>query len=236
MNDEVRRRLEMLTRVAGFGRTYTDLFPPTGRGSEMFAAIQSAITEIERQSMTQSSKTRAAQQQTTSKSAARSALFEEIQVINLAARAMALSVRGLEDKFRVPYNCSDQVLLATARAFAQDAGPLQDEFIKREMPATFIDDLNAMIADFSETINGRNQATGARVSARVAIDEVLEQAMTAMRELDSIVKIKFRSNRAVLAEWASARHIERRLQKLKTEAHEATPPPSTESETPESNT
>jgi len=155
-----------------------------------------------------------------------------------ARRSWRCCKQRLLERCAIAYTrrAGDQILLAAARAFAQDAVPLRDEFIRREMPETFIDDLNRLIGDFHTAINERNQSTGARVSATAATDEAIEQAMNAARELNSIVQIKFRGNRAVLAEWASARHIERRSHRPKVAPPSSATPPSIASETPESKT
>jgi hypothetical protein len=43
-----------------------------------------------------------------------------------------------------------------ARGFAEDAAPLKEEFIKRNLPATFIEALQEDIAAFAEAISSRN--------------------------------------------------------------------------------
>jgi hypothetical protein len=217
MNDDVRRRLEMLIRVDGFGRAFASSFPATSRGGQLFATVRTAIGEVEGKATVQSSSARTSQQHTASKAVARAALIEEMQAINLTAKAIALGEPGVDDKFRLPRGASDQVLLATARAFAQDAAPLSEEFIKREMPATFLDELSAAINEFSQTISERNQSTASQVSATAAIDEAMEKGLNAAQELNAVVKNRLRDDRAALAEWTSARHVERRSRKAKSE-------------------
>jgi len=215
MNDRVRRRYEMLIRVVRFGETYASHFLPASRGGELFALIASATARVESQTTTQAASQVTVKQQTLSKGLIRDRLIEEMEAINLTARAMVGKVPGLENRFRMPHNVSNQDLLTAARLFAQDALAFKDEFIRRAMPVTFIEDLNDLIHEYSEALADREQSTGAQVSATVARDEAIEQAMDAVRELNAVVRNSLRGDRAALAEWQSASHIERPPQRRK---------------------
>ena len=209
MNILVVLRLEMLIRVRDFGVAHADLFPPTSYAGQLFASIAAAITRLEGHAATQASKAGAAREGTSSKAVGRANLLRALEVINATARAIALRIPGLENKFRFPHSESDQALLAAARAFAEDAVPLKAEFVKRNLPATFIEDLQADIEAFAEAISARNVSKGSRVQATASIDDDLDRAMLDARELDPIVKNTLGNDRALLAEWRSARHVER---------------------------
>ncbi|MDT5063532.1 MAG: hypothetical protein QOH63_3991 [Acidobacteriota bacterium] len=87
--------------------------------------------------------------------------------------------------------------------------PLKADFARRGLPQDFLDDLNADITAFEESIGSREQKNGARVAATVAIDESIERGINAVRELDAIVQNIFRNDAATLARWTSASHTER---------------------------
>jgi hypothetical protein len=116
---------------------------------------------------------------------------------------------NFEDKFRMLSRGSDQALLTAARNIAADAGPFVSEFVRREMPENFIEELNNKIKLLEKAINDQNLGTGDRVLAVTAIDQNIERGMDIVRELDSIVRNKFRKDPAKLAAWETARHIER---------------------------
>jgi hypothetical protein len=162
--------LEMFIRVHGFGTARADAFPPTSRGGELFAIVTTSIAELRAHAATQDSKSRASKEGTTLKEVALSDLQDDLEAITRTARAMALTTPGLNDKFRMPRNVGEQKFLAAARAIAQDAVEFKDEFIKRGLPATFLDDLNALITEIEQTIDERNQQTGAQVAATAAIN------------------------------------------------------------------
>lgn len=212
MNSSAMRRLEMFVRVREYGATRAAVYPPASRGGELLAEVNNVLTGLEAQTAAQSSGKRAGKEKTTLKSVARAALREELEAISRTARALALTVPGLDDKFRLPRNVGDQVWLATARSFAADAQPLKAEFIRRGLPAEFLADLDAAIAEFEQAIDQRAHSTGARVAATAAIDELIERGMNAVRELDAIVRNTARHDPAALAEWLSASHVERAAQ------------------------
>jgi hypothetical protein len=209
MKDSEIRRLEMFIRVREFGTAHANAFPANTRGGEVFALLNTIITEMQGHADKQSAGTRATREVTTLKAVARAALREDLEAINRTARALALTTPGLDDKFRLPRNAGDQTWLAAARSFAADADPLKAEFIRRGLPQDFLDDLNSDITAFEESIGSREQKTGERVAATVAIDESIERGMNAVRELDAIVQNIFRDDPATLAHWTSASHTER---------------------------
>lgn len=222
MNDRIRRRYEMLIRVGRFGSAYAGQFPPASRGGELFATVEAALARLESQTTTHAASLSAAKHQTLSKGLIRDRLIEEMEAINLTARAMAGKVAGLEGKFRMPHNVSDQDLLTAARVFAREALAFKDEFVRRAIPATFIDELNGLVEEYADAIADREQSTGARVAAAAARDEAIEAAIEAVRELNAVVRNQMRSDRAALAEWQSASHIDRAPQRRKDEV--PTPP------------
>jgi hypothetical protein len=95
------------------------------------------------------------------------------------------------------------------RAFAQDAGPLSNEFIGHDLRATFLADLNADIVSVQEAIHDHTAAKDTHIAARAAIDAAMEAGLTEVRRLDAIVKNRLRDDPAAVSVWRSARHVER---------------------------
>jgi hypothetical protein len=224
MNDSGTHRLEMFIRVRQFGVAQADVFPANTRGSEVIAELSAVITELEGHAAKQSSGKRAGKEETAVKNAALSELQEDLEAISRTARALALSTPGLDDKFRLPRNVGLQGWLAAARSFAQDADPLKAEFIRRGLPADFLEDLQADIATLEASINSKAQKSGTQVAATVAIDDAIERGMNVVRELDAIVRNVFRDDPATLAHWTSASHTER-ASRQRAATTPAPPPP-----------
>jgi hypothetical protein len=211
--------------VRELGTTHAATFPPTTFAGELFARLSGVISELEAHTTAQDSGRRSAQEGTTSKASARSEVREHLERISRTARAMALTVPGLEDKFRLPRKPKDQEILTTARTFSTDADPLKAEFIRRGMPATFLEDLEADITAFETSINQKIQGTEKHVTATAAIDDAMERGLNTVRELDPIMRNTFMNDPAKLAAWLSASHVERAPKRAKPPTQPSPPTP-----------
>jgi hypothetical protein len=199
----------MFLRVHGFGASRAADFPTTTLAGELFGDLNGIIQEINGYMTAQASGQSASLESTGSKSAARDELRRDLEAISRTARVMARSVPGIEDKFRAPRSISDQALLAMARAFAADALPLKQEFIRRGLPDDFLEDLAADIEAFERAVNQKIRKREAQVAATAGLDDAIERGVDIVRELDAIMRNKLASDPASLAAWLSASHIER---------------------------
>jgi hypothetical protein len=216
----------MFVRVRDFGAEHGAAFPSDSLGKEQFAEVSSVVGVLNQAATSQTSGVSSVQQATVSRTIAREALRESMQAITRTARAMALDTPGLENMFRLPRSGSDQALLIAARAFATEALSLKAEFIRHELAASFIEDLQADIADLERAIGGQNTGRNTHVYATASIETVIERGMHAVRKLDAVVRNKFRDDAATLAAWESARHIESSARSRKrTNNHTDSPTP-----------
>jgi hypothetical protein len=230
MTDSENRKLETFVRIVDFGTAHASDFAPASLAKQLFTTLTGIVAELDGHASQHVSSRGAARQGTTTRAEARDALRELMEAIRRTARVMALDVPGLDDKFRVPPVDNDQLLLTSARAFLTDATPLAAQFIAHELPTNFLQNLADAIAALETAMSEQSSGVGNAVAARAAIEETVDQGMDMKRKLDAIVKNKYANNPAVLAEWASASHIERAPK------HKATAPqpttPATGSSTP----
>jgi hypothetical protein len=209
MNNVISRTLEMFVRVDAFRAERAQAFPSDSLGGQQFAIVAEAIQHLNEALTTQTSGLSSVQQATASRTEASERLREDMQAVARTARVMAEDTPGLENKFRLPRSGSHQALLIAARAFVTDATPLKDEFLRHELHATFIEDMQADMADLERSMGGQNTARDTHVTATASIDSTFERGMKAARRLDAIVRNKYRDDPATLAAWESARHVER---------------------------
>ncbi|HEX8175813.1 MAG TPA: hypothetical protein VF543_11900 [Pyrinomonadaceae bacterium] len=210
MNDNLRRRYEMLLRVRDFGVRYAAPFPEDSRGRQLFTELDTIISQIEQLAAAQQSSERGAREGTTLRGEARTNLSEAMEIISQTARAMAIETPGMKDKFRMPRGrATDIDLLNIARAFAADALPLKDQFIAHGLPADFPDKLNSGIEAFERAIDEQQRSKRERASATTGLDDAIERAVNKVRQLDAVVRNKFRNNFPVMAEWEAAHHTQR---------------------------
>jgi hypothetical protein len=209
MNTTISHLLETFVRVRDFGAEHTGAFRTDSLAPDQFETVQQVIAEMNIFLTTQTSGIGSVQQATFSRAGAREALREDMQALTRTARVMAIDTPGLENKFRMPRSGSDQALLQAARAFAADAVAFKDEFIRHELPNSFIEDLLSDIANLERAMGGQNTGREAHISASVSVEQMAERGMNAVRRLDAIVRNRFRNEPAVLAAWEHARHVER---------------------------
>ncbi|HWT00868.1 MAG TPA: hypothetical protein VN256_11535 [Pyrinomonadaceae bacterium] len=223
MKDTEIRRLEMLRRVRDFGAAQASSFPAASLAAQKFGAVGAVVAEVEAHGTTQSTGKGAAQAGASAKRAARADLREKMTAIRDTALALEEEMPGVSANFRVPRTNGDQALISAARAFVAAATPLKNDFLQREMPATFLEDLTAAVTRFENALNEKNASTEKRISATAAIGNSLERGLKLVRELDPIVNNKFRGNAATLAAWQSASHVTRPPKKTAPQTTPATP-------------
>ena len=225
MNDSQNRKRETIVRVRDFGAGRASDFAATSLANQIFTQFATALTKLDELAASQASGMGASREGTSTRDDAREELRRRMEAISRTARAIAIDSPGLEEKFRVPRGENDQILLAAARAFAVDAVPFAAQFVAHELPATFIDDLKASIANLETSISDQSGAIGGRVGSRAGIAAILEETMIALRKLDPIIRNKYADDPATLAEWTSASHIERAPQRKPESPPASTPPP-----------
>lgn len=208
MNSSINRMHEMFVRVLGFAGARAEAFLAGSLGAEMVAELRRVVEELTGAATSQTSGLSSVQRATAERTAARERLRASMKAITHTARAMALDMPGLETKFRLPRGGSDSALLQIARAFAADALPLKDQFLRHAMLATFIEDFEEDIADLERAVGEQNTGRGAHVTATATVESGAERGMHAVRKLDAIVRNTYRNDAATLAAWESARHVE----------------------------
>ncbi|HEX8749391.1 MAG TPA: hypothetical protein VF717_19600 [Pyrinomonadaceae bacterium] len=207
------RQNQAIVRMRDFGAETASDFPPTGLGGQKFAAFNALVTEIDILGAQQSAGSGAARTSTEEKRVARETVRRMMRAISDTAAAMEPNYPGISNTFRMPKSNGDEALINAGRAFVVGARPMKDEFLALELPATFIEDLTEAIAKFEEAAGTKNLNTGKRISATAALRDALERGMQLKRELDPIVRNKYRNDPAKLAAWESASHVERPARK-----------------------
>jgi hypothetical protein len=209
MTDGEIRQVQSLSRVNDFGIEREPDFPPTSLGGQRFAAARALVLELDKLGEEQASADGAARASAEAKRVAGQRILRLMRAMRSTAKAMEVDIPGVSDYFNLPASRSDEALINSARAFVTNATPLAANFVQREMPATFLDDLTAAIAEFESAINSLNLNTGKRVGTRAAIKNALARATQLKKELDAIINNKYANDPATLAAWKSARHVER---------------------------
>ena len=208
MTHLVTSEIDSLQRIHNFAVKYAADFPDGSLGAQKFAEVDAALDALKGLGADQISGMNAATGGTGLKATAYAALHADLVAINENAHTLVtLGTPGLGTKFRLPRSGGKQALLNAARACAQDALPLKDQFISLHMPADFLDTLNAHIAAYEAATTKKQTGTGKQIKATTAIDGTVHTALVAARVLKTVVGNTYRTNAAVLAEWLADSHV-----------------------------
>ena len=200
---------QMILRVREFGAQQAVSFPPTSLGAELFARVSAAAAKLEQHFADQSSGQAFARQGTASRGVARAALTELLGRMRRTSRAISRKRPDFEARFRLPRKQVDKDLIATAEAIATAAVPEKNEFLNYGMPDDFLEQLDDLIEEFRRGMNKQETGRGNRLMATAAIEDTLEEAIDAVRDLNAIVRNTFADDPVLLAAWTSARHVRR---------------------------
>jgi hypothetical protein len=209
MNDETRRTSEMATRMKGFATISEDAFPANSIGGQRFGTLNDLTAKIELYG------SREAQERNAAKAAteAKANYLESIRRQKRAIRATAFSIEGqqpgISQNFNMPASLSAESTVEGARAFIATATPLKPLFLSREMPENFLEVLAETIQGYEDAVKDYNLHSANRAAAKSMLQDLCAQVRVLRRELDPIVRNKYRNDPEKLALWETASHLEK---------------------------
>lgn len=209
MNDSQQRKINKYQREDVFMKDNASDFPADSPGDLTAKALANIINEIQTLAAEQVSGFDDKRQAFDNLEDARDDLFDDLRLINLAAKALANEINGIEEKFRMPRKPTDGILLATARSFAADAVQYRNQFIEYGLEADFLTDLQDDIVAFESAADAADSAEESHAEATGALYEAFRQAKVKSEKLGAIVKIKYRNDAGKLAAYVVASHLER---------------------------
>lgn len=216
MNDKEIRISQLATRMRDFGVAQAVAFPSTNLAGQKFTALAALVTKIDESGTKQALTKGSAKSSTSAKKELRASIRSQMKAIRDTAVSLESEIPGISSSFRMPPSNGDENLINSGRAFVEAATPLKSQFTSRELPATFLEDLTASVEQLEESESRYNQEKANRTAATASLKDSLSQVIKLRRELDPIVRNKFRSDPATLAAWASASHLERAPRRAKT--------------------
>jgi hypothetical protein len=210
MEDRHHRNREMFLRLKAFAASHTDI-PATTVWPQLQTDLNSVISGLDGQVSSEEVGKGAKLAGTSTRGAAREGLRDDIEAIVRTARVIGETEPGFDDNFRMPRGDNDQAMLDLALGIAALVAnaAVKAKFISHAMPSDFVEDLNAGIAALRDAIGDQSEGRADVKSAGVSIDETDAQGMRTARAMDVVVNNFYRDNAAVLAEWETARHVER---------------------------
>jgi hypothetical protein len=208
MNDRQRRIYEAAIRTLAFITAYFNALKDYPVVAEMKTELTAATETLTGLGADKVTKTGASRDSAVHRGDARDYLLDLMSNINGMWKRIAPKTGGDVNKFRMPRG-GDQDILATAESFAAQAEPLKNEFIKRAFKADFIETLRAAIGELANTVGESDTARRERVGTNAVLEVHAKVCKNLIDDLDPIVKMHFRDNPQMLAEWLVASHIQR---------------------------
>lgn len=213
MNDTYRLIHQTLVRSRETFAQWLADFSAGGVALQLYADLQTTITEIEEKSNAFGAGRAGAQQGAQTINDTREELLAGMFAIREASKVM-----NVEDQFPYPPRTNDELLLQLAGVYAANALPLKAQFITHELPPGFLEDLAADKAAFQAAKSGRLSAVGDHIAAREDLDEALARGVDILRKLTSLMKVRNANDPGKLAEWMAASHIPRPSRRAKADA------------------
>lgn len=169
--------------------------------------MRSAIAALETDAAAQISgaRGRAVEQ----KVALRADIRQTLKRYSRTARALNIDDPGFKRLFNVPDGNGDQVLLAAAREFVEEARRFAADFASLGIPATLADELEDDIEALEAAMNAKASGQMETVGATAGIEEQIEKGMNAEKFLDSIMHNIYFDNPVKLSQWKTARHVKK---------------------------
>lgn len=209
MNDKNRRVSALATSMDGFFEGLEADFPANSIAGQRIAAMAGLVVRIDELASRQAQERGAAKAATERKNTS----GEEIKRRMKEMRSTAISVEtvqpGVSQNFNLPASQSEESWLETARAFVAAGTTFKPLFISRAMPDDFLEGLASAVENFESAVEDYNLHARNASAATAMLEDTCSQVLAIKRELDPIVRNKYRNDPEKLAQWESASHLER---------------------------
>lgn len=213
MTDPENNVYQALKRVETFAIPHAAAFPAGSEGAKDITRITPLLQEI------------GAPKQTPGRPAspatlAKAHLFEEVLSDLQAIARTAATIGKKEPGFATPYRLGDdthrQIRADATRILKELENPATvSKFVSYAMDPDFVTDLQADLALIGDKDDeqGQDQIDSVGETARVAL--LIKEARALIQSLHTSVTNRFRRDPEILAEWATASHIQRSPRKPK---------------------
>lgn len=209
MRDSERWRKEAFERTKQHSLDYPTDFPNGSIQKIHMAKIITEIGLIDLYAIQQADSGGSASQAFAVKDTAREDLREHMQDVADTAKVMEYAIDGIANKYRMPYNMTDQNLLATAYAWIDSLVAHEAQFISYGLQSDFLTLLTDAAAAFDAAMQAPMTSTEQRVAATALIGEAIRRGMISLRIVDRVMKNNYAGDPGKLAAWNSAAHVER---------------------------
>jgi len=206
MDIEIRRKLEMATRVRTFSRAHPSTEPTY---ATVLGRLEQRLHDAEAIAIKQfEARVAARGARRTRKELRRIVHFQLLKYLVIVGKVAAKARTELATQFRLPsVGANNQAFLTSVRALATAAEQQRDLLVDVGMAPALLEELHQRLAEFETASEEARAKRLAHIGARSDLSEITESLMDAVRVLDGINRWRFAKDPDVLAEWEAARHL-----------------------------
>jgi hypothetical protein len=225
MKAQSKRCLELLDRVSEFFDEHATL-TFGARGTALIGQVGTTAALMRSQGANQVNGSGEFQGGVAQRRVLATEIREQLEEIELAAEAMDPATTPVPaEQLQTPRSQSYQALLDTTASFVTVLTPtaVQQAFIDRDFPATFVADLSALATQFADATSRKYAGRQTQRGGTLGVDQAAEKGLKIVHELNAIVTKKLRKTDPVLlGVWKTASHLEQPPRREK-EEQPATP-------------
>ena len=206
MNTEVRRKLDMGTRVREFTRARASSepgFPPA------LARLEELLTRAEGIAARQHQGRVAAQGARAHRRELRRLLHSQLVHYLVAVGTYAGKNQAeVAQQFRLPStNTTNAAFLTAVKALVAAAESQRDLLVQQGMTVASLEEINKLVAEFEVASEVARTSRRDHIGARADLEVITAQLMDEVKLLDGITRYRFGNDPEVMAEWKAARQL-----------------------------
>jgi hypothetical protein len=138
------------------------------------------------------------------------------------AEDAGLEAPAVAEKFRLPSTSATHTGFRTVASKMLEEGRANQELlVKRGLSETLLDELDAAIKEFDESLQDTDDGKQSHVAARAEMNTLCEEIMRLVGMLDGFNRYRFHHEPELIVAWQSAKHI---VSGPQTKEAAATPP------------
>lgn len=209
MNKYINRNGNCIDRVVAFGGKTDIVFTP--KETALFASLAPIKAALALGATNQVVGNRGFREGSDER--ANAARVVRTSLRDIAEIAKALHKAGVDigsiEAFRMPPTGNYRLLAATARAVAALVEDRKTLFVERGLAATFDEDLIAAVEALEGVGSDAGTSLAKQVNSTASLTATVKAGMLIVVELRAILRVKFRNQPGLLAEWTSVSRVAR---------------------------
>lgn len=211
MSDRTRELLEITLRIDYFKDANPDIASISPYIIELFANNKLNAERLEAAGVKRISAGSAGKSGTQSKAAQAREIESDVRRVARTARTVKRKNPNFENKFIVPSGgLNYEEIVQYGESFLANAPAAETEFDKLSLKKAFFDNLRLELDEFRGTTQGQQDAKREGVGETANIGEISEDTLLNREVLNAAMENELADNAEKLAEWRSAKRIERR--------------------------